>query len=149
MVVMNGTFLGLDFGTKRLGVAVGQSITKTARPLTTLMMQNGPPLRELKALIDEWEPKGLVIGLALQMDGSHSKTSRLAQKFGQRLSAEFAIPVFYIEERLTSVAAQERIKDTSSTSPYSRDVDAVAAVIILESWLNSDSKEFSSHASIQ
>ncbi|MBN9287645.1 MAG: hypothetical protein BGO43_13765 [Gammaproteobacteria bacterium 39-13] len=137
---MNGTFFGFDFGTKRLGVAVGQSVTKTARPLVTLAMKNGTLPTELTAHINEWQPKALIVGLALQPDGSHSKTSLLAQKFGRRLAQAYQLPVFFIEERLTSVAAQERIRDTDSTSLYSRDVDAVAAAIILESWLNSDSK---------
>lgn len=137
---MNGTFFGFDFGTKRLGIAVGQSVTKTARPLITLPMQNGVPPPELNSYINEWQPKALIVGLALQPDGSHSATSLLAQKFGQRLAATYQLPVFFIEERLTSVAAEERIRNTSSTSSASRDVDAVAAAIILESWLNSDSK---------
>lgn len=146
---MNGTFFGFDFGTKRLGIAVGQSVTKTARPLITLAMKNGVPPPELAIHINEWQPKALVVGLALQPDGSHSTTSRLAQKFGQRLSVEYQLPVFFIEERLTSVAAEERIRNTNSTSLYNRDVDAVAAAIILESWLNRDSKEILANAPVK
>jgi len=124
-----GTYLGFDFGTKRLGLAIGQSITKTATPLMTLHVQNGTPWDQLSHIIKEWEPIGLVIGLALQPDNTHSKTSLLAQQLGHQLKAHFHLPVYFIEERLTSVAAREKYPQG--------DKDASAAAIILESWLNS------------
>ncbi|MBS0287233.1 MAG: Holliday junction resolvase RuvX [Proteobacteria bacterium] len=139
---MMGTFLGFDFGTKRIGIAVGQSITQTARPLITLSAQNGVPQPlALAKVIQEWQPTALIVGLAMQPDGSHSATSRKALKFGQSLHAQFQLPVYYIEERLTSVAALERIKESSTTSAIERDKDAQAAAIILESWLQSELKE--------
>jgi putative Holliday junction resolvase len=145
---MIGTFLGFDFGTKRIGIAVGQTVTQTASPLMTLSAQHGvPQWEQLARVIDEWQPKGLIVGLALQPDGSHSATSRLAQKFGRRLAARYRLPIFYTEERLTSVAANERINHSLFTQ--SRDQDAVAAAIILESWLNSQTKEPISYAAIE
>ena len=139
---MNGTFLGFDFGTKRLGIAVGQSITKTARPLVTLQVNNGVPRwEELERFINEWQPIGLIVGLAMQPDGSHSPTSKKALKLGQSLEAHFKIPVYYIEERLTSVAAHNFIKERTPTSRFGGDKDAIAAAIILESWLDNNPKE--------
>ncbi len=143
-----GTFLGFDFGTKYLGIAVGQSITKTATPLLTLLVKNGiPHWPEIAQVIQEWQPKGFIIGLALQPDNSHSATSLKAQKFGARLQAQFSLPIYFIEERLTSVAAREKIRDNPKAC-HLQDVDAIAAAIILESWLNNP-KENSIHVSNQ
>jgi putative Holliday junction resolvase len=138
-----GVFLAFDFGTKKIGCAVGQTITQTASPLASLRAQDGiPPWHLVQTLINHWEPKGLIVGLPLQPDGKHSQTSLAAQKFGRRLKERFGLPVYFIEERLTTVAARERLADV----PYSqRNVDSMAAAIILESWFNSDGKEISSH----
>lgn len=132
------TYLGIDFGTKRIGVAVGQSITKTATPLATVH-NNQETLVLLNKIIDEWAPKALIVGLALQPDGSHSKTSLAAEKFGNMLEQQYQLPVYFTEERLTSVAARRSLQNTPLSS--SQDKDAMAAAIILESWLNHDPKE--------
>ena len=96
-----GTFLGIDFGTKRMGVAVGQTITKTATPLMTLPATNQTALYDqLIQVITEWQPDGLVIGLALQPDGSHSTTSYATQKFAKTLYSHCHLPIYFIEERL-------------------------------------------------
>lgn len=143
-----GVFFGFDFGTKYIGIAVGQTITGTATALTTLTAKQGiPSWEELGKLITKWQPKGLIIGLALQEDGSHSATSLLAKKFGQRLNQHFQLPIYFIEERLTTVAARARLKEIYPHSYYEKDVDAMSAVIILESWFNNPVKEISIHAS--
>ena len=133
-----GTFLGFDFGTKYLGVAVGQTITQTATPLLTLKIPQGGEKATFEALskvISEWQPKGFVVGLALQPDNTHSLTSLAAQKWGEALSAHFQLPVYFIEERLTSCAARERLRETPLPPRSStRVIDAIAAAIILESW---------------
>ena len=132
-----GVYLGFDFGTKAIGIAVGQSITKTASPLTTLHAQNGAPhWDQIQEIINEWLPIGLIVGLALQPDGSHSETSRAAQRFGNRLHGRFQLAVHFIEERLTSVEAQARLKEAPPMVQAHRCLDAMAAAIILESWLN-------------
>ena len=129
-----GTYLGIDFGTKRIGLAVGQSITLTATPLITLKADD---ITRLSEIIKEWEPQGLIVGLALQPDGSHSQTSLIAKKWGIELKKRYDLPVYFIEERLSSVAAREKYPDT--------DKDAGAAAIILEGWLNAKEDE---HVSI-
>jgi len=135
-------FVGFDFGTKYIGVAVGQSITQTATPLITIRARQGiPEWQTLQKIITEWEPCALVVGLALQPDGSDSDTSRKARHFGASLKKRFGIPVHFIEERLTSVAANQILKQEHQ---YARqtDSDSMAAAIILESFLNRP-KEFS------
>lgn len=142
-----GVYFGFDFGTKYIGIAVGQTVTQTATPLTTLPAQHGVPSWEtLNKLIKQWQPKGLIVGLALQEDGSHSATSLLATKFGKKLNQHFLLPIYFIEERLTTVAARQRLKELYPKSYYQHDVDAMSAVIILESWFNSPVKEISIHA---
>ena len=146
--MLQGVFLGFDFGTKYIGIAVGQTITQSARPLTTLTAHQGVPSWEaLTKLIHEWQPKGLVVGLALQLDGSHSPTSLKAKQFGHRLNQHFNLPIFFIEERLTTVAARERLKEIYPDPYYQQDVDAMSAAIILESWFKSSPKEISIHVS--
>src|SRR5438270_33990 len=101
-----GTFLGIDFGTKYIGIAVGQTVTKSATPLTTLTFSSQEALwYSLTHVIQEWEPRGLVIGLALQPDGSDSPTSLKAKKFAEQCQSRFNLPIYFTEERLTSVAA--------------------------------------------
>lgn len=131
-----GVYLSFDFGTKKIGCAIGQSLTRTASPLARLPAKNGtPPWDLVLRLIQEWEPLGLIVGLPLQPDGSHSPTSRSAQQFGKQLQTRFGIPVHFIEERLTTVAARERLQEI----PYAqRNVDSMAAAIILESWFNQE-----------
>lgn len=141
---IEGTFLGFDFGTKYIGIAVGQTITKTATPLLSLSAKHGvPQWEQIQKLIDEWQPKGCVIGLALQLDDSASPTSLAAQKFGRRLHARFHLPIYFIGERLTTVAAREILKEKYPTTHHLQDIDAMSAAVILESWLNSSPKEAS------
>lgn len=127
----NPVYLAFDFGTKRIGLAVGQSITKTATPLTSIISYNGTPnWQQLDKIVKEWQPTSLIVGLALQPDGKDSPTSLKARHLGKLLQQKYQLSVHYIEERLTSVAAKERVTDNQ------KDLDALAAAIILESWMN-------------
>ncbi|MGE3320290.1 MAG: Holliday junction resolvase RuvX [Candidatus Berkiella sp.] len=129
-------FLGFDFGTKYIGVAIGQSITHTANPLLTLKATQGQPnWHELQNIINEWQPSAFVVGLALQPDGSDSDTSRRARLFGKSLTKRFSLPIHFVEERLTSVAANHILKQEHHYSKQA-DSDSMAAAIILESFLN-------------
>jgi putative holliday junction resolvase len=150
MLAMHSTslYLGVDFGTKRIGLAVGQTLTLTATPLYTLMIQSHTIWEAFTKIVSEWQPKGFVVGLALQPDGSHSTTSLAASEFGRHLSKRFGIPTYFTEERLTSVQARQYLKDHPSlTKKY--DKDSLAAAIILESWLHSTPKEIQKDASLQ
>ncbi|MCS5707418.1 Holliday junction resolvase RuvX [Candidatus Berkiella cookevillensis] len=140
------TYMGFDFGSKYLGIALGQTITGTAQPLTTLkMLDEKPNWQLLDRLVQEWQPDGFIVGLALQPDGKHSKTSIQAKHFGESLQQRYQKPVYFIEERLTSVAARETIRDKARPSRHNKaEIDRISAAIILESWLNSIAYERSS-----
>ncbi len=99
--------LGFDYGTKQIGVAVGQAITGQARELCVLKAQNGvPDWQKVEALIKEWQPDAIVVGLPLNMDGTKSEMSERAEKFARRLNGRFNLPVHTHDERLTTFEAK-------------------------------------------
>ncbi|MFN3236278.1 MAG: Holliday junction resolvase RuvX [Pseudomonadales bacterium] len=126
--------MGFDFGMGKIGVAVGQAITGSATPLTILKARDGvPDWQQVEKLIHEWQPARLIVGLPLNMDGSASEMSRLAEKFSRKLHGRFNLPADTMDERLTSFeAAQYAEKDEL--------VDAIAAQLILESWFKTQSE---------
>ncbi|ARN73721.1 Holliday junction resolvase RuvX [Oceanicoccus sagamiensis] len=130
------TILCFDYGTKSIGVAVGQSITQTANPLADLKAKDGiPDWDELKKLIDEWQPNLLLVGLPLNMDGSPSEIGVRAKKFANRLHGRFGLPFEMADERLSSFEAKgEIIQQTGSRDFKKNNVDSLAAKVILESW---------------
>jgi putative Holliday junction resolvase len=134
---VEGYILGFDFGTKRIGVAVGQTITRTATPLTTLAATQGvPDWRLVKQLVDTWQPKALVVGIPLNMDGTEQKVTKLARTFANALKRETKLPVFGTDERLTTVAARADIFETQGYRGLQQSqVDAHAAALLLTEWL--------------
>lgn len=135
----NATFLCFDFGTKTIGVAVGQSVTGTASALTELRASDGvPEWSEVQRLIDEWQPHTVVVGLPLNMDGSESELSTRARKFANRIHGRFGVVVALADERLSSFEAKGEIIEREKSSDFKRhQVDSLAARLILESWLAS------------
>ena len=132
------TLLGLDFGTQRIGIAVGQSITGTATALCTIKSRNGKPdCGRITELINHWRPDALVVGLPLHDDGSDSDISKAARRFTQQLQGRYRLPVHNMDERLSTHAAKQHMKQQSSK----QEVDAVAAMIILQNWLETKSHE--------
>ena len=130
--------LGFDFGTRNIGVASGQVITRTATALASLKARDGiPDWQHIEALIDEWRPDAVVVGIPLNMDGSESDMSRRARKFGNRIHGRWGLPFYPADERLTSFEAKEWAGRLGHKGHYgSNPVDAMAAQIILEAWLN-------------
>lgn len=128
--------LGFDFGMKQIGIAVGQSLTATATPEATLAAKDGiPDWKDIKLLIDQWQPAALVIGLPLNMDGSSSESSRRAKKFANRLHDKFRLPTHTADERLSTVEARNLAKTMSKTKGWQKhSLDSIAAAVILESW---------------
>jgi putative Holliday junction resolvase len=117
------TVLGFDWGRRRIGTAVGNSVTRTATPLSTL--------RDLKfdaiaALIRQWQPQQLVVGLPLHPDGAEHDNTAHARRFARQLEGRFRLPVALVDERYTSVAAEDAGAD---------DVDSAAAQLIVEQYL--------------
>ena len=130
------TLLGFDFGTQRIGIAVGQSITGTATALCTIKSRNGKPdWGRITELIDHWRPDALVVGLPLHDDGSDSDISKAVRSFIQQLIEHYGLPVNTMDERLSSHAAKQYMKQSTSK----QEVDAVAAMIILQNWLETKS----------
>lgn len=131
------SILAFDFGTKRIGVAAGQAVTGTATPLAPVPARDGiPDWPALEALVAEWQPAALVVGLPLNMDDSESALSQLARKFGRRLAARFGLPVFLCDERLSSHAARGLLADVQARRRGKLPaLDSTAAVLIAEAWL--------------
>ena len=137
--------LGFDYGTRQIGVAVGQTLTASASPLRELRARDGiPDWEEIAALLHEWRPDALVVGLPLNMDGTPSEMSARAEKFARRLQGRFQLPVHCIDERLSTFEAKQTLRDSGRRTPTSyRDnpVDSLAAALLLETWLASQIKE--------
>ncbi|MCI0505419.1 MAG: Holliday junction resolvase RuvX [Gammaproteobacteria bacterium] len=145
------TLLAFDYGTKRIGVAVGQELTKSATPLITLNnSEKGTDWYDIDHLVKEWRPDAFVVGLPLNADGSEHAVSRAAKQFGDQLQARYNLPVYWVDERLTSVEAESMIaasrKDVKSGRQLRKkagsrriakaQIDSAAARLILESWFN-------------
>ena len=139
---LSGTVLGFDFGTTRIGVAVGQSLTGTAAPLPPLAARDGiPHWPALEQLINEWQPAALVIGIPLNMDGSISDMARRARKFANRLQERSKRPCYLMDERLTSAEAKQISLSRGGSHNFKQNsVDGIAAQLILESWFASDQR---------
>ncbi len=129
--------LGFDFGTKRIGVASAQAVTATATPLTPIPSRDGiPDWDRMDALLREWTPEALVVGLPLNMDDSESELSRLARKFARRLVARYRLPVFMCDERLSSHSARGLLMEVQDRRKGKLpSLDSTAAVFIAEAWL--------------
>lgn len=130
--------LGFDFGLKKIGVAVGQRITQTATPLSILKAQNGTPNWEsIKALISEWAVDALIVGLPLNMDGTEQMITKRAKAFGNQLHKRFQLPVYFVDERLTTVAAKDFMHTHITSKERFGPADSFSAKLIVESWLRS------------
>lgn len=125
--------LAFDYGTQRIGVAHGQNVTGTAQPLETLPARDGiPDWERLAKLIEKWQPHYLLVGVPFNMDGSRSPLCDRAEKFARRLEGRYQISCYGIDERLSSVAAEElRNPENKNAS-----LDSLAAQIILETWFS-------------
>jgi len=102
--------LGFDFGMKRIGVAVGQTVTRTARPLGVIPAKAGEPQWEpLDKMIKTWQPDALIVGIPLNMDGTEQALTVAAKKFADLLKKRFELPIYGIDERLTTKDAREQL----------------------------------------
>lgn len=129
--------IGFDFGMKRIGVAIGQTVTLSARPLETLSAKAGEPAWDNVArLIKKWKPDAFVVGIPLNMDGTDQPISASARQFAGQLQTKFNLPVFEMDERLTTKDARERLFAKGGYKALQDgQVDQVAAQLILENWL--------------
>jgi putative Holliday junction resolvase len=139
--VENLTYLGFDFGSKKIGVAVGQRVTAIASPLQTIRAINQKPdWRIISQLIKEWQPGGLVVGVSRKEDGSDNLITPKIQKFCRQLEGRYQLPVFTIDEMLSTYEAKQLLfEDLGVNADKLWQVqDQLAAQLILQSWLNQE-----------
>ena len=133
----SGVFLGFDFGYKRIGVAVGQRLTCSASPLSTLDAKSGvPDWNAVQKIIDQWKPQGLIVGLPTCIDDSVLYTTAAAKRFAKQLRTRFALPVHLADERLSTVEARGQLFEQGGYKKLKKtEIDSIAACVILEQWL--------------
>ena len=131
-----GAVLAFDFGEKRIGVAVGDLALRIAHPILTIRAEdNATRFSEIEALVAEWSPVQLIVGLPMHADGTEHEVSRLARRFANRLEGRFRVPVTLVDERLTSRAAESRMRESGATrAEIELTLDAAAAREILDSY---------------
>jgi len=120
------SFLAFDYGSRRVGVAVGNSLLKQAQPLLTVAAMGDARMQAIARLVDEWNPDALVVGVPTHPDGAPHDNTRRARAFARQLHGRFRLPVHEVDERYTTVEAMAR---------GASDVDAAAAALILEQFL--------------
>ena len=120
------SFLAFDFGAKRVGVAGGNSLTRSASPLRTIAATGDARFAEIAALIAEWQPDALVVGVPLHPDGAAHDNTERARRFARQLAGRYRLPVHEVDERYTT---------TEARADGAGDLDAASAAIILEQYL--------------
>jgi len=136
-VTVSGTLIGFDFGERRIGVAVGETGARIASPLGAIEESaNDARFREIEKLVREWRPAGFVVGLPRHADDSEHAIARLAEKFARRLRARYHVPVMMVDETLTSATAEAQLRGARTRAGRKGDVDALAATLILQSFLD-------------
>ncbi len=134
-----GDYLCFDYGMVRIGMSIGNSLLGTARPLSVVANNSGTPDWEKidRAMLD-WQPKGLVVGIPVDLDGNAQEITHHAKGFLKRLKKRYTVPVFSADERFSSVQAQQELQKMRSRGQRGKtqhaDVDTLAAALILEQW---------------
>ena len=121
------SFLAFDFGTRRVGVAAGNSLTRQATPLRTIAAEGNERFAAIARLIAEWQPDALIVGVPVHPDGTPHDNTRRAQRFARQLHGRFGLPVIEVDERYST---------TEAAASGARDLDAASAAIILEQYLH-------------
>jgi putative Holliday junction resolvase len=122
------SFLAFDFGLRRVGVAVGNTLLRSAQPLTTVQARGEARFAAIARLVAEWRPDALVVGVPFHPDGAAHDNTRRARAFGRQLHGRFRLPVHEVDERYST---------TEALAAGAGDADAAAAAIILEQFLRS------------
>lgn len=143
MTQTSRTLLGFDYGRKRIGVAVGQEITGTAKGLSTInASQTGPDWEAIDKLVSEWQPQLLVVGMPHNMDERPHELHDEVKGFGDQLAERYNLPVEWIDEKLSSLEAEQLLADNRQKKQRKQgkaEIDKLAAQLILQSYLNSHS----------
>ena len=121
------SFLAFDFGTRRIGVATGNTLTRSATPLRTVAAEGDARFAAIAALLTEWQPDALVVGVPFHPDGAPHDNTERARRFARQLHGRFRLPVHAVDERYST---------TEAASGGARDLDAASAAIILNQFLS-------------
>jgi putative Holliday junction resolvase len=135
---MKGAVLAFDFGLKRIGVAVGEWETRMAHPLETIAEEaNAPRFARIGALIAEWRPIEFVVGLPMSLEGEEHELSKRCRRFANQLHGRFGLPAHLVDERLTSVEAESRLREMGQSVRNNKAaVDSLAAQEILQDYFS-------------
>lgn len=130
--------MGFDFGSVRIGVAVGETITGLAHPLATVLSEPvAQRFEQIQLMLAEWQPSQLVVGLPTYLDGTEHEMTKRCRRFGNQLHGRFNLPVTWVDERLSSAEAESRLQQSGQSARAAKShVDAVAAQILLQQWLD-------------
>lgn len=134
------TLLGFDYGTRKIGIAVGQTVSGTANALTTVRARGQrPDWKRIEGIIREWQPDAVVLGLPMRMDDTEEDWADRVRRFARQLEGRFGLAVHLVDERLTTLQAESDL-GLRDAAPDDR-VDAWAAKLILETWLGSQGSD--------
>lgn len=138
LVAASGTVLAFDFGIRRIGVAVGESVIGLAHPLAEIAGEETEPrFAAIGKIIEEWKPRHLVVGLPLTADGAEHDLTRRAQRFARQLEGRFGLPVSLVDERYTSVEAEAGLRESGARKALrEKRIDAAAAQLILQQFFH-------------
>lgn len=138
LVAASGTVLAFDFGIRRIGVAVGESMIGLAHPLTEIAGEETEPrFAAIGRIIEEWKPQHLVVGLPLAADGTEHDLTRRAQRFARQLEGRFGLPVSLVDERYTSVEAEAGLRESGARKALrEKRIDSAAAQLILQQFFH-------------
>jgi putative Holliday junction resolvase len=136
ILALSGTLLAFDFGTKRIGIAVGNTLTRHAQPLSTIADEKTDVrFSTIQTLINEWQPSGLIVGLPCNDDGTPHEMTALCRRFANRLKGRFNLPTILIDERYTSAAASSALSEAGIHGRQQKTViDQYAAQQILQAY---------------
>ena len=132
------TVLGFDYGAKRIGIATGQTSTRTATPVTTLSAVNSSPdWDSIQKLIQQWKPDALIVGIPYFLDGKQSEMTKIVQNFCEELEKRFDKSVYQVNETLSSYEAEQALKKNMKIGKHNKqEIDKMAAAVIVQSWLD-------------
>ena len=135
---LKGSVLAFDFGESRIGVAQGNTQIAIAHPVCTITgKSNQDKFNQISGLVKEWQPDFLIVGKPTHLDGTAHEITQLAEKFARRLHSTFRLPVGLVDERLTSISAEQRLTETQTFGKKRKQaLDQVAAMEILQSFFD-------------
>lgn len=129
--------LGIDYGSRKMGIAVGQALTRTSTGLETIGVKaEQPDWRRLDALVEEWRPCRFVVGLPLNRDGTDHAFTGSVRRFAEALYHRYRLEVEFIDERLSSWEAERQLAEARPGNKNRRRTDTLAAQLILQNWLD-------------